>query len=87
MKEFSKLFTQVAVMDTEGNQTGIDFVEVSTDDVIRAALGGKVLWSVDLGAADAGRTITPLYRDAYRAYRLLLGMGVLVQVWPEGDNE
>ncbi len=61
--------------------------EVAAVAIVAAALGDKVLWSVDLGAADAGRTITPLYRDAYRAYRLLLGMGVLVQVWPKGDNE
>ncbi len=76
MKEFSKLFTQVAVMDTEGNQTGIDIVEVSTDDVIKAALGDTVLYEIDFS------TLPLIWK---REFTDMLDKH-FVQVWPEGDN-
>ncbi len=85
MKEFSKLFTQVAVMDTEGNQTGIDIVEVSTNDVIRSAFGDKVLYQ---------NAVKHVIVDGYcvhaRCDSRLEPTGTcfgLVEVWPEGDSD
>ncbi len=74
MNEFSKLFTQVAVMDTEGNQTGIDIVEVSTDDVVKAALGDTVLYAVT-------------DENEREEVDFALASDELVQVYPEEDSE